>query len=249
MILVLLSCVNTSLDLSETKVESNATSSLTLSPKETVKIAFFDASSPLQRPEISLEQWPETIVQSLSNADKVIGVSNLLRATCLEEYQRGFSLAESIVAGTCLKSFEWVNFIDERLDLVSVDDFLFQYAISGPYWGNHLNGIDVFIRVNAPEMSLVLQRIHQLQTTVTVIQHQESKMLSILECNGQNMSEDDGFDINKCDTIDVNDDRLTVYRSLLSSDYSTSSPVWMLNGYLVRGVQSARMLQHYLQYP
>jgi hypothetical protein len=247
MIVLLFSCLNASNNSSETQSESTVVESP--SAKGTVKVSLFDASSPLQRPEVTIDLWPEGLLQSLSNPEEVIGVSNLLRAPCLEEYQSGISLAESVVNGQCLKSMKWVEFVDGHLNTESVDDILFQYALTGPYWGNGLDGTVVFVHHNAPEIPSVLSRMHQLTTQVTVVQHLNSKVQSVLQCNGQNMSKSDTVSLDKCNTIDVTDTAMSVYTSFVSSDYSNSSPVWMLNGYLVRGLQSARMLQHYQQYP
>lgn len=247
MIVLLLSCLNASNNSPEVPRESSVVQSP--SAKGAIKISLFDASSPLQRPEVAIDLWPEGLVQSLSNPEKVIGVSNLMRAPCLDEYQSGISLAESVLKGQCPKSERWVEFVDRHLNTQNIDDTLFQYALSGPYWNDGLDGAAVFVRHNAPELSSVLSRVQQMQTNVMVIQHQNSKVHTILQCNGQKMSSYNSVSLDKCNTIDVTDTVMSEYTSFVSSEYSESSPVWMLNGYLVRGLQSARMLQHYQQYP
>ena len=249
MIFIILACRNTLVDLPESKVSSSTPITESVQSKEPVKLAFFEASSPLQRTEVMIDQWPEDVIQTTSNSVKVVGLSNLLRSPCVEEYQSGLSLGESIVNQGCGKALDWVNFIDEKLNTTSADDFLFSYALPGPYWGPNSEGIEVFVHADAPELSLVLERIHQLQMSVFVIQHQDSKLIGISKCDGQNMTEEERYSLNKCHNISVNEKRRNAYQSFISSDYSSSSPVWMLNGYLVRGLQSVRMLQHYQQYP
>ena len=217
---------------------------------ESITLQMFNAKSKtaLKRPEVSLSDWSPEVVSNLANPQKVIGMSNFLRAPCKEEFEKGLSLAESLSMEQCSKSDDWVLMLDKSSEERTVEELLSQYAMPGPFFSVFEKMNTVFVKEGASELTLVHSRIQGLKFEVNLVLHNEGTVKGVYRCNSQ-IETDKIVGDNKCNAIKVEPKEEQAIKSFIESPYSTSSPVWLINGYAVNGLQSVRMLKHYSMYP
>jgi hypothetical protein len=197
------------------------------------KVSFGGTESPLNRPEQVLSDWSIDVVESLKNPDKVIGIANLLRSPCVQEWIENISMAESVTRGVCAKTIDWLNPIDASLDSKSVQDILFEFTVPGPFFSNNKQD-SVWYREDRKGSELIKSKIDNLKLDINLIEWSfEKQQYRVVRC---------GVEDSSC-THDWNQLSSTSWLNL-HPDFANSSPVWFINGYLLQGLQTNRTLLH-----
>ena len=224
MIILLLACTKQVEDKVQPEIRSAVTEQ---------KVSFGGTESPLNRPEQVLSDWSVDVVGSLQHPDKVIGIVNLLRSPCVNEWLENISMAESVTRGKCGKTIDWLSPIDGSLNSKSVQDILFEFTVPGPYFSDNKED-SVWYREDSKGTELIKSKIDTLKLDINLIEWSRvNQQYRVVQCNLKD--------------LDCTNDWNTISSSnWLDShpEFAKSSPVWFINGYLLQGLQTNRTLLH-----
>lgn len=225
------------------------------SPKLTKSIRLGGTPSPLNTEEVFPADFSDDLLQTINPSplgfEETIAISNLLRGPCLEDWQKGRTLNQSLLARQCPKSVAWFKAVQGAVNKgISSEDILFTFVAPGPYIATeHVkfqNASTVLVTFEQSQLEMLRQRIYMLDA---VSLH---KVVLLIESNGEWLEFDRSclLDGQKMTLKQAKDScNWHTVQSEVFEVLERQKPLWIVNGYSVNGFRSGTQLQNMLDLP
>ena len=235
----------------DTDSSTGAKTTVERNDSEQIYITLQAKNSPLQTVEFTREDLPAELIATLQRPDESVAVANVLRAPCLEEWSRGDTLNQSLQAGQCSKSVDWMKAVDAHLASgKTFQDVLFIMVAPGPYLPDmNSNHVSVIVDKEQLRSGLLQNRtqffLKQSMNVKVFIDSSDGIHEIDIECinDGHNLS--GKVDESSC----FRNNTTEVDASILTAIQAQQKPIWLIRGYRLSGFQSIEQLSRVIQLP
>ncbi len=243
--------------LNESNMDKKSTKNTLESPasKSTKSVLLGQTPSPLNTKEILPEDFSEDLIQKVSLStvgfDKTVAISNLLRGPCIDDWQKGNTLNQSLLEGKCQKSLAWFKAAQRAVNKgTNSEDILFTLVAPGPYIDGENSEFQtvpmVIATIEQSQLEIFTQRVTFIEAASS------TAMVILIDLNGELLK----FDRNCL----LNGQKMTIAQAKNGCKWQTVQGeifdllseqrlVWIINGYSVTGFRSTTQLQSMLNLP
>ena len=221
-------------------------------PVETQSIRLGSIPSPLNTMEILSKDFPTGLKEEHfpleQGFDETVALSNLLRGPCVEDWEKGRTLNQSLLEGNCQKAVDWFKEVQTSVNNeVSSEDILFSFVAPGPYYTtSHSDKPMIIVTFEQSQSELLKKRLTMFETlssdSVVIFVKDEDGLIEFdRECLLSGQKKTIAQAKARCKWQNA--------ESRMSEIRIEQSPLWVINGYAVTGFRSAKQLQSLLDLP